>query len=70
MTHYSGTGGVDIGNAFKRFVFALKFDGHRRLFSNYFTDESRILFRRNIRERVRRLEPFLEFDGDPYSIPG
>jgi hypothetical protein len=65
---YSGTGGVNIGNAFKRFVFAWKFDGHRQLFSNYFTGESRILFRRNILDRVRRLAPFLQFDRDPYPV--
>jgi hypothetical protein len=38
------------------------------LFSDVFTEESRIKFHQNIRERVLRVAPFLYFDRDPYLI--
>jgi len=34
------------------------------------TAESRLLMRRNIRDRVAALAPFLTFDEDPYVIVG
>ena len=41
----------------------------RRLpFSDDITAESRLLMRRNIRERVQALAPFLIFDPDPYIV--
>jgi len=33
-----------------------------------FTDDTRLLWRRQIQERVRRIAPFLEFDDDPYPV--
>ena len=36
--------------------------------SGYITAESRILFRRNIQERVRAIAPFLRLDRDPYLV--
>jgi uncharacterized membrane protein (UPF0182 family) len=36
--------------------------------SDDITEESRILFHRNIRERVEEIAPFLEFDQDPYLV--
>ncbi|MFP4613426.1 MAG: UPF0182 family protein [Spirochaetaceae bacterium] len=65
---YEGTGGVVMDSLFKRFMYAWKFDGHRLLFSDYFRDRSRILFDRNVTERVAKLAPFLAFDEDPYPV--
>jgi hypothetical protein len=67
-TRYFGNGGVRISNLWRKFVFGWKFDGTRFLFSTYPTPESRVLFHREIRERVRTLAPFLEFDADPYIV--
>lgn len=64
--HYEGTGGVPIHTLWRKFLFGWKFGGSRLLLSGYPTAESRIMFRRNIRERVRTLAPFLHFDRDPY----
>ena len=38
------------------------------LLSDDISAESRILFNRNIRERVERMAPFLAFDRDPYLV--
>lgn len=65
---YSGTGGVRIANLWRKFLFGWKFDGTRFLFSTYPTSESRVLFHREIRERVKTLAPFLTFDADPYVV--
>lgn len=67
-TQYAGDGGVRLSSFFREFLYAWRFDGHRLLFSGYITRESRILYRRNIRERVKRLAPFLLYDKDPYLV--
>ncbi len=65
---YPGTGGVQIHNLWRKFLFGWKFDGTRLFFSQYPTAESRIMFHRRIQERVRLIAPFLRFDDDPYVV--
>jgi uncharacterized protein len=67
-TKYSGTGGVELSNFWRKFLFGWKFDGTNFLFSDYPTDKSRIMFHRQIEERVKLLAPFLHFDKDPYIV--
>lgn len=66
--HYDGTGGVLIGNLWRRFLYGWKFGGTRLLLSSYPRSESQILFRRNILRRAKALAPFLRFDHDPYVV--
>ncbi|WP_319415816.1 UPF0182 family protein [Marispirochaeta aestuarii] len=66
--HYEGDGGVRISSLFRKFIFGYLFDGTSFLLSSYPTAESRIMFHRNIRDRVMNLAPFLELDGDPYIV--
>ena len=69
LTTYEGTGGIPIGGAFRRLLIAWALDDLSKLpFSDDVTPESRVLMRRNIRERVRSLAPFLIYDDDPYII--
>jgi uncharacterized membrane protein (UPF0182 family) len=65
---YDGADGVAVGGAARRTLFAWYFDDPNILLSRYITDESRILFRRNIQERVRTIAPFLRLDYDPYVV--
>ena len=65
---YDGAGGVSIGNAMRRSLFAWYFDDPNILLSSYLTSASRILFRRNIRDRVGTIAPFLRLDEDPYVV--
>lgn len=67
-TTYNGAGGVSIGSPFRRLAFAYRFRDSRILFTNVFTSKSRVMFYRNIRERVRRVAPFLRYDQDPYLV--
>jgi hypothetical protein len=65
---YSGNGGVRMQNVWRKFLYGWMFDGMRLFLSEYPTAESRIMFHRQIEERVNILAPFLEFDDDPYIV--
>lgn len=67
-TRYAGSGGVELSNLWRTFVYGAKLGGTRLFLTGYPTDESRIMFHRNIRERVKILAPFLHFDEDPYIV--
>ena len=67
-TRYNGKGGVVLQNLWRRLVYGWKFDGTRFLVSSYPTRESRIMFHRQVRERVQTLAPFLTWDPDPYIV--
>ena len=67
-TEYRGTGGVAVSSFWRKLVVAHEFDGLHLFISGYFTPQSRVLFRRNVVDRVRQLAPFLTFDRDPYIV--
>jgi uncharacterized membrane protein (UPF0182 family) len=52
----------------RRIIFAQHFNDMNLVLSNYITDDSRIMIRRNIQERVRTIAPFLSLDHDPYLV--
>ena len=66
--HYAGEGGVPISGLWRKFLFGWMFDGTRFFLSSYPREESRLMFHRQIQERVERLAPFLRFDDDPYVV--
>ena len=68
FTFYDGEAGVEIHSFLRRALFALKFGEYRILVSNELSNESKVLFDRNIHERVRKLAPFLKYDSDPYIV--
>ena len=65
---YDGTGGIPIGATVWRGLFAYYFNDPNLILSSYITTDSRIMIRRNIRERVRTIAPFLRLDHDPYLV--
>jgi uncharacterized membrane protein (UPF0182 family) len=68
-TTYQGTGGIKIGNRFRRMLLAWGVGDLSKLpFSNAITSDSRVLIRRNIREMVNGVAPFLTYDKDPYVV--
>jgi uncharacterized membrane protein (UPF0182 family) len=67
---YPGKGGIQISNLWRKFLFGWKFDGTKFFFSGYPNSKSRIMFHRQIMDRIRTLAPFLEFDRDPYIVLG
>jgi uncharacterized membrane protein (UPF0182 family) len=65
---YEGTGGIPVRGLFRRAVLSWFLGDKEILFTNQFTDESRILLFRQVRDRAMRLAPFLYFDADPYPV--
>ncbi|MFC1933463.1 UPF0182 family protein [Chloroflexota bacterium] len=66
--HYQGKGGVSLGSFIPRLVYAWQLGDLNILISGQLSPESRVLYYRNIRERVNHLAPFLELDSDPYLV--
>jgi len=71
LTSYEGKGGIPIGGFLRRLIIAVdRGDLGKLPFSDDITSDSKLLMRRNVRERVRTLAPFLTFDDDPYIVVG
>jgi uncharacterized membrane protein (UPF0182 family) len=71
LTSYEGTGGIRLGGFLRRTLIALDRGDIAKLpFSDDVGSESRLLMRRNLRERVQELAPFLTLDPDPYVVVG
>jgi len=67
-TTYAGKGGVPLDSLLKKALFAAWFKTEKILLSSDITEQSRIIYNRNINERVRTIAPFLNFDSDPYMV--
>ncbi len=67
-SNYKGEGGIPMSNVLRRAAFALRYADTDLLISSFITPESRVMIRRNIRERVRAAAPFLKYDNDPYVV--
>jgi uncharacterized membrane protein (UPF0182 family) len=67
-TTYAGKGGVKVGNFFRRAALFLRFGDIKVLISSQITPNSKALYLRDIRDRVRKAAPFLKFDADPYPV--
>jgi len=67
-TQYEGEVGIPMGSYLRRLLFAYHFGDWNILLTDSFTDETRLLWRRQIERRVRRIAPFLEFDDAPYPV--
>ena len=71
LTSYEGNGGIVLGNFLRRVFIASDRDDLAKLpFSDDVNGDSRLLMRRNIRERVSALAPFLTYDPDAYVVLG
>jgi uncharacterized membrane protein (UPF0182 family) len=67
-TSYKGKGGVQLSNFWRKLIYGWKMGGSQFLLTSYTTHDTRIMFHRQIIDRVRTLAPFLYFDDDPYIV--
>lgn len=67
-TFYQGQGGIPIHSFFMRALLAWELGIYQILFTDNFTEESRVLLHRQIRRRISKIAPFLEYDDDPYAV--
>ena len=71
LTSYEGNGGILLGGFLRRMIVALDQNDLAKLpFSDDVNKNSRLLMRRNIRDRVSALAPFLTYDPDAYIVLG
>jgi uncharacterized membrane protein (UPF0182 family) len=71
LTSYEGNGGILLGGFLRRMIIALDQNDLAKLpFSDDVNRNSRLLMRRNIRDRVSALAPFLTYDPDAYIVLG
>jgi uncharacterized membrane protein (UPF0182 family) len=68
FTTYSGKDGVKADSLVRRAAFALRFGDLNPLISDFMNDKSKVVYVRNVVDRVRALAPFLSADADPYPI--
>jgi uncharacterized protein len=67
-TTYTGDDGVQADSLVRRAAFALRFGDLNPLISDFMTDDSRVVYVRDVIERVTKLAPFLHADTDPYPV--
>ncbi len=63
---YTGSGGVPVGSFLNRLLYAVKYQEPNFVLSDLLNPDSRILEVRDPRDRVAKVAPWLELDGDPY----
>lgn len=67
-TVYEGTGGIPMGSFGMRLATALALADRNVLLTPLFTDKSRMMLHRDVRERVNKLADFISWDTDPYLV--
>jgi uncharacterized membrane protein (UPF0182 family) len=71
LTSYEGNGGIVLGGFLRRSIIAFDRGDLAKLpFSDDVDKDSQLLMRRNVRDRVSALAPFLSYDSDPYIVLG
>lgn len=63
---YNGNGGVQLSSTLRRLAFAVNFGEYNLFGSSLITNESRIMWIRDVNQRAEKIAPFLRYDADPY----
>ena len=66
--NYEGTGGISLSSILHKIFFAVYYKDSKIFFTTSLNKNSKILFRRNIRERIKTITPYLLLDDDPYIV--
>lgn len=61
-------GGISISSLFHKLLFSIYFRDEKIFFSVNFSDDSRMMIRRNIIKRIEKLTPYLSLDSEPYLV--
>ncbi|MCS6952197.1 MAG: UPF0182 family protein [Bryobacterales bacterium] len=68
FTRYQGRGGFPIAPLWLRVAAAIRYGDYNILLTGYLTPESRMMIRRNVRQRLATLAGFITWDPDPYLV--
>lgn len=66
-SEYEGENGIRL-SLIKRIFYAIKEQNIKILVSTNINSDSKILYERNIMDRVTKIAPFLSYDADPYIV--
>lgn len=65
---YDGTGGINIGSPWRKLLFSAYLRDQKLLFTQDFTPDTKLLFRRTVSARIQAIAPFLSYDRNPYLV--
>ncbi|MEA1994271.1 MAG: UPF0182 family protein [Euryarchaeota archaeon] len=68
FTNYGGNGGIKMDSFVKKMMYFVKFGEAKFFLSDYITGDSRLMYNRNVKERAKKIAPFLSYDNDPYPV--
>ena len=60
--------GIDLDSIWKRLVLSVSTNEIEPLTSSELTSDSQLLYRRDVRDRLQAVAPFLSFDSNPYPV--
>ncbi|MFW5908774.1 MAG: UPF0182 family protein, partial [Desulfosalsimonas sp.] len=60
--------GIPVDSIFRKLLFSIYFNDRNILFTTKTNQDSKILFRRNIKEAIGHLTPYFKLDSDPYLV--
>lgn len=66
-SRYEGSAGISLSPA-KRLLFSIREHSLKLLVSSNIDSQSKIIIYRNIKERVKKIMPYLSYDEDPYIV--
>ncbi len=64
---YDGQAGIPV-SGWRRLLFGIHLRDWQMVITRDFTPKTKLLFRRNIQNRVQAIAPFLRYDSDPYLV--
>lgn len=67
-TRYDGESGVELNSFLRKAAFSLRFGTINMLISDNLTEESKVIFHRDVIDRVGQIAPYLDLDPDPYPV--
>jgi uncharacterized membrane protein (UPF0182 family) len=67
-THYTGSQGVPVGQPLQRLAAAIYLGEPKLISRGALTSRSKLLLRRDVRQRLRTLTPFVRFTAEPYLV--
>lgn len=66
-TRYDGKAGIPL-NFLNRLLFAVNEKSMNLILSGEVSSDSKIIINKNIKERAKKIAPFIEYDEDPYLV--
>lgn len=67
-TRYDGAAGVSLDGWLRRVAFSFRFEDPSLFLSREPEAETRVIYQRDVKNRVNELAPFLDYDSDPYPV--